>query len=153
MDREGDDEPRNQPAARVPLWIGTSRAESPVAIPAGDLHAAAGGVHSGGDRLHPLRLLHLLAGPLPDQPRPRQVLLGQLQLPPRHLPHPRRVSVLQCGSSTRRRPRAVAGADRQVEVEHGTTTVSLIILFHGTGRKVKGATLLCGSVYIDSELL
>lgn len=118
-----------------------SRAEPPVAIPAGDLQA--GGVHSGGDRLHPLRLLHLLAGPLPDQPRPRQVLLGQLQLPPRHLPHPRGVSsvLLQGGCSSsrllaRRRTRAGAGADRQVEVEHGTTTtLSLIVLFHGNKLK------------------
>lgn len=71
--------------------------EALMAIVAGDLQAA--GVHSGGYLLHPLHLLHLFSGSLPDQSGSREVFLRQLQLPSRHLPHSLSVSILQSDNS------------------------------------------------------
>ncbi|XBI92013.1 hypothetical protein VPH35_029196 [Triticum aestivum] len=61
---------------------------------AGDLERG-GAEPPGGDLLHPLHPLHLLAGALPDHPGARELSLGELQLPLRQLPDALRVGALR----------------------------------------------------------
>uniref|UniRef100_A0A8R7TI05 Uncharacterized protein n=1 Tax=Triticum urartu TaxID=4572 RepID=A0A8R7TI05_TRIUA len=70
---------------------------------AGDLERGGGrggAEPPGGDLLHPLHPLHLLAGTLPDHPGARELPLGELQLPLGQLP-----DALRVGALRRRHPR------------------------------------------------